>query len=150
MHSHGIALWRWLSWHRYQVAFGTALVLVAAVLLVAAPVLLVVGAFEWKSSRRPNRLLAFAVAALLLRAAAWLWEELWNHPHGQWHPCAQCGAPIEAPSRAWYCSPACRRYAGLKRDVRSPDPWLAERAETRLRLVWNASAADPDLSEIPF
>jgi hypothetical protein len=31
------------------------------------------------------------------------------------HPCGQCGAPIEPPSRAEYCSPACRRYARLAR-----------------------------------
>jgi hypothetical protein len=113
MHSHGIALWRWLTWHRYQLALASGLVFVAALFLASAPVLLVIGAFEWKSSHR--RLLGLAIFGLLTRSVA----------------CAQCGAPIEAPSKAWYCSPACRRYARLERDTRSPDPWLAERAETR-------------------
>lgn len=31
------------------------------------------------------------------------------------HPCLQCGAPIGHPSRAVYCSPACRKYAALER-----------------------------------
>ncbi len=31
------------------------------------------------------------------------------------HACLQCGHPIAAPSRAMYCSPACRKYAALER-----------------------------------
>ncbi len=150
MHSHGIALWRWLSWHRYQVAAASALFGVSALLLFTGPALLGVAAIEWKYSRRPKRLLSLAVLALLFRTVVWLWQELRNLPHGEWHPCAQCGALIEAPSRAWYCSPACRGYARLERDAPSPDPWLAERAERRLRLVWSAGAGDPESSEIPF
>lgn len=34
--------------------------------------------------------------------------------HG-FHGCGKCGAPIQAPSRAIYCSPACRNYAALER-----------------------------------
>jgi hypothetical protein len=149
MRSHGIALWRWLSWHRYQLAAGSALALVAAVLVTAGPALLAVAAVEWKYTRR-NRVLSLALLGLLFGATLWLWQELRNVPHGPWHPCAQCGAPIEVPSRAWYCSPACRRYAWLERDARSPDPWLAERAETRLRVLARSASADPSLSEIPF
>jgi hypothetical protein len=148
IHTHGIALWRWLTWHRYQVALATGLVLVAVLFLSSAPVLITIAAFEWKASHR--RLLGLAVLGLLVRSTVWLWEELWGSPYGQWHPCAQCGAPIEAPSKAWYCSPLCRRYARLERDARSPDPWLAERAEVRLRALTRASTADPELSEIPF
>jgi hypothetical protein len=147
MHSHGIALWRWLSRHRYRLAVEAALVLVAAVLLGVAPVLLTVGAFEWKSGHR--RLLGLAVLGLLARSIVWLWQELQGTPHGNWHPCAQCGAPIEAPSKAWYCSPLCRRYARLEREARSPDPWSAERAAVRLRVLAH-SAVDPASSEIPF
>ena len=151
MHSHGIALWRWLTWHRLQLAAATGPHRRRG----AAPLRRSVAArrqrrVEWKYSRRRNRVLSLALLGLLARAVVWLWQELRGLPHGQWHPCAQCGAPIEAPSRAWYCSPACRRYARLERDARSPDPWLAERAETRLRLVASASAADPESSEIPF
>jgi hypothetical protein len=150
MHSHGIALWRWLSWHRSQLAAGLSFALVAAVLVTAGPALLAVAAVEWKYTRRRNRMLSPALLGLLGRGLVWLWQELRGLPHGPWHPCAQCGAPIEAPSQAWYCSPACRRYAPLERDARSPDPWLAERAQTRLRFLTHASAADPSLSEIPF
>lgn len=150
MHDQGIALWRWLSWHRLQIAAVTALISVAALLLFTGPALLVAAALEWKYSRRPNRLLSLAVLGVFSRTVVWLWQELRNLPHGEWHPCAQCGAPIEAPSQAWYCSPACRRYARLDRDARSPDPWHAEQAETRLRLVWNAGVVDPESSEIPF
>jgi hypothetical protein len=148
MQAQGIALWRWLSWHRHQLAMATALGLITVVLLSVAPALLALGALEWKSSHR--RLLGFALLGLLGRSTVWLWQELWGTPHGRWHPCAQCGTPIEAPSRAWYCSPHCRRYARLERDTRSPDPWLAERAAVRLRVLARASAADPESSEIPF
>jgi hypothetical protein len=147
MHTHGIALWRWLTWHRYQLALASGLVFVAALFLFAAPVLLAVGAFEWKSSHR--RLLGLALLGLLGRSIVWFWEELRGAPHGQWHPCAQCGSPIEAPSRAWYCSPLCRRYARLERDARSPDPWTSERAAVRLRVLAHP-AVDPASSEIPF
>lgn len=150
MHAQGIALWRRFSWHRFQLAAGAALALVAGLLVFVGPALLVLAALEWKYSRRRARLLSLTLLGLLARAVVWLWQELRGLPHGHWHPCAQCGAPIEAPSQAWYCSPACRRYARLERDARSPDPWLAERAKTRLRLVWNASVADPESSEIPF
>jgi hypothetical protein len=150
MHAQGIALRRWLSWHRLQIPAATALIAVAALLAFTGPLLLLGVAFEWKHSRRNSRLLTLALLGLLARAVVCLWQELRGLPHGQWHPCAQCGAPIEEPSRAWYCSPSCRRYARLERDARSPDPWLAERAETRLRLVTRTDAADPESSEIPF
>ena len=150
MHAQGIALWRWFSWHRYQFAAGAALAVVAAPLVLLGPALLVLAAIEWKYSRKRSRLLTLALAGCFARAVVWLWQELRGFPHEQWHPCAQCGAPIEAPSHARYCSPACRRCARLERDAQSPDPWLAERAETRLRLVWSASVADPESSEIPF
>lgn len=150
MHSHGIAVRRWLSWHRTELAAATALALVAALIVFTGPLLLVLAAIEWKYSRRQNRVLSLALLGLQLRGVAWLWHELRGLPHGEWHPCAQCGCPIEEPSKAWYCSPACRRYARLEAEVRSPDPWVAERAETRLRLVWNSSVADPETSEIPF
>lgn len=150
MQDQGIALWRWLRWHRLQIAAATCLIPLVAVLVVASPALLVGAMFEWKYGRSRKRLLSLALAGLLARGVVWLWQELRGLPHGQWHPCAQCGAPIEAPSRAWYCSPACRRYARLERDARSPDPWLAERSAARLRALSRISAADPASSDIPF
>jgi hypothetical protein len=147
MQTQGIALWRWISWHRYQLALAAALVLIAAVFLFSAPVLLAIAAYEWKSRHR--RVIGLALLGLLARSSLWLRQEFQGIPHGKWHPCAQCGAPIEAPSRAWYCSPLCRRYARLEREMRSPDPWSAERAAVRLRVV-TQPAVDPASSEIPF
>jgi hypothetical protein len=150
MQTQRIALWRWICWHRLHIAAATGLVGVAALLLFTGPALLVIAAAEWKYSRRQSRGRSLALLGLLARAVVWLWQDVRGVPHGRWHPCAQCRAPIEAPSRAWYCSPSCRRYARLARDVRSPDPRLAERAETRLRVLSRIAAADPELSEIPF
>lgn len=150
MQDQGIALRRWLSWHRYQLAAGAALALVAALLVLIGPALLVLAAIEWKNSSRRSRLLGLALVGLLARAVVWLWQELRGLPHGNWHPCAQCGGVIEASSRAWYCSPACRRYARLEREARSPDPWAAERAAARLRVLSRLDVVDPRSSELPF
>jgi hypothetical protein len=150
MHTQRIALRRWLIRHRRQLATGTALIVVAALLAAVGPPLLALAAVEWKHSRRKTpRLLGLALAGLLVRGLVWLWRDLQNLPHGDWHPCAQCGAPIEGPSRAWYCSPGCRRYARLERDARAFDPWMAERARVRLRALTRAGT-DPELAEIPF
>jgi len=149
MRYHGNSLWRWLRWHRPQIATAAGLAGLVVSLL-AIPVLLIGAVFEWKYRRRRSRLISLAVAGLLVRAVAWLWQELRGLPHGRWHPCAQCGVPIEAPSRAWYCSPACRRYARLERDARSPAPWLAERSAARLHALSRIVAADPTSADIPF
>lgn len=148
MQAHGIALWRWLSLHRYQIGVGAALVAVAATLAFVGPLLVLVGAVEWKRGNR--RLLGLAFAGLLFRAAVWLWQELRGLPHGPWHACGQCGRPIPEPSRAWYCSPMCRRYARLERDARAFDPHTARRALERLQRLSNPSTIDPALEEIPF
>jgi hypothetical protein len=149
MQAQGNSLWRWVSGHRLQLLAATVLTGVGALLLFTGPALLIVAAVEWKYSRRRSRVLSLALLGLLARALVWLWQELRNVPHCPWHPCAQCGAPIEAPSKAWYCSPLCRRYARLEPDVRSPNPWCAERAAVRLRLLAQP-AVDPSSSEIPF
>ena len=149
MLDHRNSTWRWLSGHRYQLAAATGLVLVAAVLLGAAPLLLALAAVEWK--QRHRRQLGLAVLGLLARVIVWLWQELHGLPHGRWHSCAQCGTPIVEPSRAEYCSPACRRIARLERERRSADPWIAERAALRLRALDSASSADdPAFAEVPF
>jgi hypothetical protein len=150
MQSHGIALRRWISWHRRELTLATALILAAALFVLVAPGLLAVAALEWKHGRKRSRLLGLALAGLLARAVVWLWQELRGVPHGRWHPCLRCRAPIEEPSRAWYCSPACRRYARLERDALSPDPWVAERASVKLNNLARLSALDPELTEIPF
>lgn len=148
MQAQGIALWRWLGLHRYQLAVGVALVAVTAALAFVGPPLLLIGAFEWKRGKR--RSLGVALAALLFRAAVWLWQELRGLPHGRWHGCAQCGRPIEEPSHAWYCSLMCRRYARLERDARAFDPHIARRALDRLEWLSKAPAIDPSLDELPF
>ena len=149
MRSQDIALWRWICWHRRELAVTAAFAVTVGVLIVAGPWLLLLAAVEWKTGRRGRRLLGLALATLLLRAAVWLWRDLRGVPHGRWHPCAQCRAPIEEPSQAWYCSPGCRRYARLERDAAAFDLRIAERAQQRLQLREHM-AVNPALTEIPF
>jgi hypothetical protein len=146
MHAQRTALQRWLSWHRRELAASAALVTLAAALVVVGPILLTVAALEWKHSRRRNRSLGLVLATLLARAVVWLWQELRNLPHGTWHPCLQCGAPIEAPSQACYCSPVCRRYARLERAARGGDL----DATSRLARLRRADRCDPALADVPF
>jgi hypothetical protein len=152
MHDQAIAAARWLSAHRYQLALLAALVCLSALVVAATPLLLVVSAIEWKQARKGQRLLALMLITQLIKAVVWLWLELHDAPHGRWHPCAQCGRPIEAPSRAAYCSPACRRYARLERDAAAADPRVAEAAERRLRALRLRRLADerPEWKEVPF
>jgi hypothetical protein len=57
-------------------------------------------------------------SALLGLLAAYLGLRRQGRSWGpSWHPCEQCGAPIDRPSRARYCSQACRRYARLRREA---------------------------------
>ena len=114
MQSHGIALWRWLSWHRLQLAAAAALIGVSALLLFAAPALLAFVAIEWKYSRRPSRLLSLALLGFARAGHRLVLAGVRGAPARPWHPCAQCGAPIEAPSRAWFCSPACRQLRAAR------------------------------------
>ena len=87
-----------------------ALLCALAAAIGAAPFLIVLAIAERR--RRP---VGLTVLGYLLRACRWLYVELIGAPHGAWHGCAQCGAPIEAPSRSEFCSPTCRRYARLAR-----------------------------------
>jgi hypothetical protein len=146
MQTQRTALRRWLSWHRRQLAAGAALLTLGAALAVAAPILLTLAALEWKHARRRSRLVGLALTALLARAVVWLWQELRNLPHGDWHPCVECGAPIDPPSRACYCSPACRRYARLEHAARDGD----HDASVRLARLRRIDRYDPALAEVPF
>jgi hypothetical protein len=116
MQSHVIAASRWAWRHRRQIALLTALAATAGASILIAPILLTVAAIEWKQTGRQQRLLSIALLLLLIRAISWLWRELRRIPHAGWHPCGQCGVPIAAPSRAEYCSPACRRDARFTRE----------------------------------
>jgi hypothetical protein len=151
MRSHGIALCRWTCLHRHELLVAAAFAVTAATLLFVGPLLLALAALEWKmSTRRKSRLLGLVFAAVLTRALLWLWRDLRGVPHRRWHACAQCRGPIEAPSRAWYCSPGCRRYARLERDAGAFDPVIAGRARARLRRLREQADRDPALAEIPF
>jgi hypothetical protein len=155
MHHHGTAAVRWLSSHRRQLIIVVALISAVSVLLIAALPLLIVALVEWKLEprriRRP-RLIGLQLLNQLLSTSRWPWCELHGLPHGPWHPCAQCGRPIDAPSRAAYCSPACRGYARLERDALDNDPRIVEQARRRLRNLHLRDLADndPDLHEVLF
>jgi hypothetical protein len=146
MQTQGTALWRWLCRQRRELAAGAALVVVIVLFICLAPSLLAMAAIEWKHGRRRERLRSLALALLLLRALAWFWRDLRGVPHGRWHACMQCGAPIEEPSRARYCSHACRRYTRLARHAAGGD----EQAAARLVRLRRLADIDPALNEIPF
>lgn len=146
MQSHVIAASRWLWWRRHEIAVATALACTLALLACVGPLLLAMAAVEWKYGKHRNCILGVLLAALLARTALWLWRELRDVPHGRWHPCAQCGAPIEHPSRAWYCSPACRRYARLRRYAAGGD----EDAQAQLARLRHPASYDPALAKVPF
>jgi hypothetical protein len=145
MHTQASALRHWITTHRRELLAGSALAVTLAAVVFAGPWLLLLAAVEWKQSRR-DRLLALVLLGLLARAVVWLWRDIQGVPHGRWHPCARCGAPIEAPSRAWYCSPGCRRYARFERHAAGGD----ERAQIKLERLGHADAYDPELAEVPF
>jgi hypothetical protein len=146
MRIQGIALWRWLCRHRREMATGTAVAFVVTLLVVLGPMLLGIAAVERMHDRRRKRLVGLMLASLFMRALAWLWRDLFGMPHGRWHACLQCGMPIVAPSRACYCSTACRRYARLERYAAGGD----EQERERLALPFSSSDVDPALADIPF
>jgi hypothetical protein len=104
MQPHVNPVHRWLSNNRYQRSLTAALIATVALLLAAAPLLLLVALLEtrWRRSkrRRRTRLVGLIALALLAKTVRWLWNELHGAPQRPWHPCAQCGRPIEA-GRAW-------------------------------------------------
>jgi hypothetical protein len=139
---------------RRRLALATAILVIAAVLVVTGPWLALLAAVEWKLAAKPHRggrLIGWATAGLLWRALVWLWLELAEAPHGPWHPCAQCGRPIERPSRAAYCSHSCRQYALLERDAQA-DGRVADRARRRVRAIELRRLTDerPEWVEVPF
>lgn len=72
-----------------------------------------------------------------------------RRPAPGWHPCEQCGRPIESPSRARFCDAGCRRIGRLK--LQAP---LNERARLALERVERQRAlpagASAQTDEIPF
>jgi hypothetical protein len=146
MQAQASAIWRWTLQHRRELLVSTALAFTIAALVFAGPWLLLLAAIEGNQKRRRKRLLILALLGLLAKTAVWLWRDLCGVPHGNWHPCAQCGAPIEAPSRARYCSPVCRRYARLERYPAAGDV----RAKAKLEQLARVDAYDPELAEVPF
>jgi hypothetical protein len=155
MQSHVIPPARWLWEHRYPIALISALISVFALLALVTPWLLAIACVERGYSRdRRRKQRSFGVQAIVVLAgtARWIWRELHGIPHRPWHPCAQCGRPIEEPSRAAYCSHPCRIFARLERDALDHDPRIAAPAERRLRNLRLLELADtnPDLVEVPF
>jgi hypothetical protein len=152
MHHHRTALWRSLTDHRHELLLATALSATTVALAVVGPLLLLVAAVEGMSSKRKREPVGLTLTVALARAVAWLWRELHEQPHGRWHPCSQCGKPIEEPSRAAFCSHACRSYARLERDAQANDPRIADRAERRLRTIrlQKQAAETPAWDEVPF
>jgi hypothetical protein len=152
MQTHVIAGSRWLRRHQHEITVATALAISFTTLVLATTIVLPIAAIEWKQTPRSKRVLSLAVLSVLVQTTVRLWCELRNIPHGRWHPCTQCGRPIEEPSRAAYCSHACRTWARLEREALDNDPFIAERAARRLRNRRLRELADSDsaLTEVPF
>ena len=155
MQPHVNGAFRWISAHRYELALITCLLITLALLICAAPFLLALAALESQQDhhrRGRNRLCGLIVLSALIKAVRWFWFELNQIPHHRWHACAQCGRPIEEPSRAAYCSHTCRSYARLEREALDNDPRMTARAERRLRnlRLRQLADADPQLEEVPF
>jgi hypothetical protein len=152
MHTHRIPGRRRTRVDRREAALAAGLALTTVLLVLTMPLLAFVAAVEWKtSSRRRQRLLGVVLVAQLWRAVVWLWLELHGAPHRPWHPCTQCGRPIESPSRARCCSYACRCYARLERETKAAG-WIGARAEHRLAALRLRQLADerPEWNEVPF
>ena len=135
-------LWR----YRRELALGLLLVGSAAVLVLLTPPLLALVALERNRRSRRRQSTGRNILQLLVRAVAWTWRKLLQVPRHGWHPCEQCGYPIEPPSTARFCSPACRRYARLRRQATAGD----ERAAARYEWLRRSAHLDPTLNEIPF
>jgi hypothetical protein len=145
----------WLSAHRRELLLGLCLTCVLCLVVVGAILLLPIVTIEWWQRNKHHKrhvLVSVLLLSMLLRTAHVLWCKLRDIPRGKWHPCAKCGRPIEEPSRAAYCSHACRAYARLERDALDNDPRIAARAERRLRnhRLRELADADPELQEVPF
>jgi hypothetical protein len=155
MRFHVIAAYRWIAAHRYELTLSAGLFFAFALLIVATPVLLAIALIEARyanNSRRRSRPLGVISVIALANAVRWLWDELHDAPHHPWHACAQCGWPIEEPSRASYCSHQCRQLAQLERRALDSNPAIAARAARRLRnlRLRELVDSDPQLQEVPF
>jgi hypothetical protein len=152
MHGHRTALWRWLCDHRHELALTIALAVTSSVLAVLGPMLLTLALVENLTNNRKRRPVGLTVTFALAEAVVWVWHELRDESHGRWHPCVQCGRPIDEPSRAAYCSDACRSYARLERDAQANDPRIADRAKRRLRTIRLQKLAEESVNwdEVPF
>jgi hypothetical protein len=155
MQSHVIPATRWLSAHRRELLLGLCLTGVLCLIAIGTTLLLPIATIEWwqrNNHHKRHALMSVSLLTMLLRTAHVLWCKLRHIPRSKWHPCAQCGHPIEEPSRAAYCSHACRTYARLERDALDHDPRISARAERRLRNRRLRALADgnPELQEVPF
>jgi hypothetical protein len=134
-----------LVWqHRRELALSLLLITLATTLVALTPPLLLIAALQEQRPRRRSHPLR--VLQNIWDALAWSWRQLHRLPRPGWHPCEQCGFPIEPPSRACFCSKACRRYGRLRLRAASGDERAAARHERLRRLA----DLDPALTEIPF
>jgi hypothetical protein len=134
-----------LLWqHRRELALSLLLITLAATLVALAPPLLTIAALQERRPRR--RSLPLSVLQHVWDAVVWSWRQLHRQPRPGWHPCEQCGFPIEPPSRARFCSAACRRYGRLRRLAAGGD----ERAAAGYERLRRRADLDPALTEIPF
>jgi hypothetical protein len=151
MHTQPSSPLRWTRAHQREIRDTVALAVVGASLVALLPLLVALGLVERSRDRRKPPAATLILRALV-RALVWLFRDLTDSPQGPWHPCAQCGQPILEPSRATYCSHACRNYARLERDAQANDPRIAERARRRLRAIDLRELAEtnPEWDEVPF
>jgi hypothetical protein len=118
---------RWATPRLILPAAGLYLIWLALPYLLLLGVLLVLVSRHRRDSRRRRRGIGVAELVIALVAANYGLRRQGRGFGPSWHPCEQCGHPIDKPSRARYCSEACRRYARLRR-----------------------AAAAPELEEVPF
>jgi hypothetical protein len=134
----------WLQ--RRELGLGVALVATTLVLVGLSGPLLVWAVLRPSRTKQRRELAPLSILFGTARAVRWLWLELHGLPHRSWHPCAQCRRPIEVPSRAWYCSPNCRRWARWERDARGGD----ELAHARIARASRLADMDALMGEVPF
>jgi hypothetical protein len=118
---------RWATPRLFLLGAALYLIWLALPYLLVLGVLLVLVPRLRTGSRRRRSGTGLAALAIALVAAQYGLRRQGRGFGPSWHPCEQCGHPIDKPSRARYCSQACRRYARMRR-----------------------AAAEPELDEVPF
>jgi hypothetical protein len=116
---HALALARWSTPRLVLPALALSLLWLALPYLLIALVLIVVLSGRRGGRRRRSRGVPLVELVALVSAIYGLRRQGKSFAPS-WHPCEECGAPIDRPSRANYCSAACRRYARMRREAGGP------------------------------